>query len=61
MSPKIFNRWWTKIDYQSLFFDGASKGNPGLAGAGGVIFYPGGNRPIDYVWGLGKKSNNYAE
>ena len=60
MSLEIFNSWWTKVDCHSLLFDGASKGNPRLAGAGGVIFYPGGNRQIDYAWGLGKKSNNYA-
>ena len=48
------------MDCHSLFFDGASKGNPGLGGAGGEFFYHRGNRQKDYAWGLGKKSNNYA-
>ena len=42
----------------SLLFDGESKGNIGLAGAGGVIFYSEGNKKKEYAWGLGKKSNN---
>ena len=32
-----------------------------MAGVGGVIFYPGGNKQKDYTWGLGKKSNNGVE
>ena len=42
MSLEIFNKWWTKIDYNSLLFDGASKGNPGFEGAGGIAFNLGG-------------------
>ena len=45
----------------SLFFDGAYKGNPRLARKGGVIFYLGGYKKKDYSWGLGKKSNNGDE
>ena len=37
-----FNNYWTNLDWHSLFFDGASKVNLGLVGAGGVIYYPGG-------------------
>ena len=44
-----------------LFFDGASKGNPGEAGGGGVIFGPNGNLNLTYSWNLGIDSNNMAE
>ena len=44
-----------------LFFDGASKNNPGRAGAGGILLEPRGNNPVTYEWGLGKTSNNKAE
>ena len=60
-NPKNFSNWWTKLECHSLFFDGASKGNLRLAGAGGVIFYPRGNRLKYYAWRIGKNSNNYAE
>ena len=49
------------MECHSLFFDGASKGNPGMAGAGGIIFYPGGNRLKYCAWGIGKNSNNYPK
>ena len=61
MSEEVFANWRLNMGCNSLLFDGASKGNPGLAGAGGVIFYPGGNKQKDYALGLGKKSNNGAE
>ena len=38
MKPKDFKCWWKKLGCSSLFFDGASKGNPGMAGAGGSLF-----------------------
>ena len=44
-----------------LFFDGASKGNPGLAGCGGVIISANGNVISNYTWGLGIDSNNTTE
>jgi ribonuclease HI len=45
----------------TIFFDGASKGNPGAAGAGGVIYSPNGTTRDCFCWGLGQKSNNQAE
>ncbi len=43
-----------------LFFDGCSKGNPGFAGAGAVIY-----KDDEEIWSkseyLGKQTNNYAE
>ena len=43
------------------FFDGASKGNPGIAGGGGVLLGPDGSDVLRFAWGLGKESNNRAE
>jgi ribonuclease HI len=37
------------------------KGIPEIFGAGGVIFYPGGNLIILYAWGLGEMKNNQDE
>ena len=40
-SEKEFSDWWKSKNKATIFFDGASKGNPGKVGAGGVIFSPG--------------------
>ena len=61
MGEEDFANWRLNLGCNSLFFNGSSKGNLGLARAGGVIFYPGGNKQKDYAWGLGKKSNNGVE
>jgi ribonuclease HI len=55
-----FQTWWRSKNTTTIFFDGASKGNPGEAGAGGVIYSPNGNK-VYFSWGLGMKSNNQAE
>ena len=39
MSKEGFANWRLNLGCNSLLFDGASKGNPRLAGAGGVIFF----------------------
>jgi ribonuclease HI len=44
-----------------LFFDGASKGNPGVAGGGGILVSPNGLLEITYAWGLGIETNNRAK
>ena len=44
-----------------MFFDGASKGNPGEAGAGGILLNPGGQVEHTFAWGLGSRTNNEAE
>ena len=56
-----FNRWKNSMNELCLFFDGASKGNPGLAGCGGVLTEANGNVVSKYSWGLGIETNNHAE
>eukprot|EP00253_Pinus_taeda_P019866 PITA_19866 len=53
--------WIHKQKRPTLFFDGASKNNPGQAGAGGIIRDPQGEILVKYEWGLGIMSNNKAE
>ena len=43
-----FENWLKERKIFKLFFDGVSKGNPGRAGGGGVIFDPGGNKELEY-------------
>jgi ribonuclease HI len=48
----------------SLYFDGASKGNPGPSGCGGIIIDHNKNsfeNNITYKYYLQKQTNNYAE
>eukprot|EP00253_Pinus_taeda_P027254 PITA_27254 len=56
-----YQNWWRSQKIHTTFFDGASKGNPGTAGAGGVIYSLDGDRKDIFYWGLGQKSNNQAE
>ena len=56
-----FSDWWKNKNKVTIFFDGASKGNPGNTGAGGLIFLPGGWIQTCFSWGLGQLSNNQAE
>ena len=58
---KEFTKWWQMKNKVSIFFDGALKGNQGKAGAGGLIFYPGGNLETSFKWGVGQTTNNQAE
>eukprot|EP00253_Pinus_taeda_P028484 PITA_28484 len=55
-----FQKWWKSQGKCTIFFDGASKGNPGRLGVGGVIYLQNG-RKEDFSWGLGLKTNNQAE
>jgi ribonuclease HI len=45
----------------SLYFDGASRGNPGPASLGGVIYDCSGEEKINYKKSIGIATNNYAE
>jgi ribonuclease HI len=60
-SQQDFKKWLKSQDNHVLCFDGASKGNPGEAGAGGVLYIPRGKRMLDYSWNLGVTTNNMAE
>jgi ribonuclease HI len=57
--------WIQKQQAHTLCFDGASKGNPGEAGAGGggggVLYEPRGKIILNYYWNIGKDTNNKAE
>eukprot|EP00253_Pinus_taeda_P021165 PITA_21165 len=55
------NQWISDQKRPTLHFDGASKNNPGKAGAGGIIKNHRGETIVSYEWGLGKVSNNVAE
>eukprot|EP00253_Pinus_taeda_P033411 PITA_33411 len=59
-SEEAFQIRWRK-SISSIFFDGASKGNPGTAGAGGVIYFADNLRKVHFSWGLGISTNNQAE
>ena len=52
LSEKDFSDWWQRKNKVSIFFDGASKGKLRNAGAGGLIFYPGGRLQTSFNWGL---------
>ena len=45
----------------TIFFDGASKGNPGISGAGGLVFSPDRLIESSFSWGLGIMSNKQDE
>ena len=61
MDKSQFENWLRERKIFKLFFDGASKGNPGRAGGGGIIMEPGGKVEIEYYWNIGYNSNNMAE
>jgi ribonuclease HI len=56
-----FQKWWKNQGKATIFFDGASKGNPGISGAGGVIYSSDSQSKDSFSWGLGKNTNNQAE
>ena len=43
-----FGNWMKERKMLKLFFDGASKGNPGIAGGGGVIICLEGKIKVEY-------------
>jgi len=61
LSEEEFATWKKNQRRHCLYFDGASKHNPGKAGAGGIILDPDGKENVTYEWGLGEVSNNKAE
>ena len=61
MNLEEFKGWWEKLGCSSLFFDDASKGNPGMAGVGEVYFNSKGIKLKEYAWGIDMKTNNGVE
>ena len=61
MEEADFLNWILSLQVHCLFFDGASKGNPGPSGGGGVILMPLGSIHSSFAWGLGVETNNFAE
>jgi ribonuclease HI len=61
LEEQDFIKWRSSLEDHCLFFDGASKGNPGAAGGGGVLLNPVGDLTLSYAWGLGQDTNNRAE
>lgn len=61
MTKDEFKPQLSQQQKHSLFFHKAAKRNPGVAGAGGIIYDLGGTRELSYEWGLGKATNNQAE
>lgn len=53
MEEEDFEEWKRQRSKHILFFDGASKGNPRVAGGGGVLVNPNGQLDLSYAWGLG--------
>jgi ribonuclease HI len=61
MGVQEFQRWQLLQRSYILFFDGASKGDPRVAGAGGILLDPKGNLETSFARGLGKATNNQIE
>ena len=60
-SIQDFTNWKRRRKAYTLSFDGASKGNPGQAGGGGIIENPLEATTIKFALGLGIESNNREE
>ena len=61
MDHSYFEIWMKERKLFKIFFDEASKGNPGIARGGGVVIYPEGNNEHEYCWNIGIDTNNMAE
>ena len=67
MSETIKGQGKSSCDKYTLFFDGCSKGNPGKAGAGAVLYHNQANSDeLVEIWSASefvgfKQTNNYAE
>ena len=58
---KGFGTWYSGHMKVTIYTDGGSRGNPGPAGAGAIIFDEKGEELARVVEYLGEQTNNYAE
>lgn len=56
-----FSQWTCTKTWHILGFDGASKGNPEVASARGVLYNPRGNVEFTFTWNIGQATNSQAE
>ena len=61
LEEQEFIKWRSSLNEHILQVHGASKGNPGPAGSGGVLIDNTGRIILNFSWGLGNKTNNAAE
>ena len=61
LEEQDFIKWRSSLDNPVLMFDGASKGNPGNAGGGGILLDASRKVLLSFAWGLGQTSNKNAE
>jgi len=61
MDSTPFDIWRKERRLFKLFFNGASKDNPGAAGGGGVIINLEEHKEITYSWSIDFGTNNQAE
>lgn len=54
MSEEELTNWRKNQNRHYLYFDGASKHNPGKAGARGIILDPDGKESVNYEWAWDK-------
>ena len=58
---EALNKIWMYSSSAVIFFDGASKGNPGVSSADGLVLSPDRLTKFSFCWGLGSLSNNQAK
>ena len=61
LPSKDFKAWLREKNSYAFFFDGASKGNPGVAGVRGILLDARGHVDQTFAWGLEHRTNNEAE
>ena len=61
LEEQEFIKWRSSLEKHVLHVDGASKGNPGYSGSGGVLLDSSGKTVLKFSWGLGQNTNNIAE
>ena len=60
-SHDVLHKIWMNSSSAVIFFNGASKGNPGDSRASGLVFSPDSLTNSSFSWGIGSLTNNQAE